>query len=957
MPKKNTKNESKKLDTGADTGYVSVYGACEHNLQNLSFRFPREQLVVVTGLSGSGKSSLAFDTIYAEGQYRYAQTFSAYARSFIGELRRPSVDKIEGLSPVIAIEQRTTSSNPRSTIGTQTDVYDFLRVMYARIGKAYAASGKALQRMSIEEIVSRIQKNFTNQDITLFALLVRGRKGHYRELFAQLYAQGYLYVEVDGELIELKPTLTLDRYRAHDIALVIDRLPSSDSTRLQQSVTQAIKKGKGVCMLHSEQNNTPVYFSTLLADPDTGFAIDLPSPNTFSFNSPKGACSACKGLGLEFCLDEKRLIPDPSLCVAAGGLALFPPPSDKNGSSSAFRAVMHFLKQEGVSLRTPLGELSAKQHQLMLYGTKGPHADVKERTAFRKSVTSVVETWGIQGLCLHMNEMGVGRFDRFLVHQSCACCQGKRLQDESLRFRIQGKDIVEVAEMPLDRLKNWIEKIPTSLSEQDMLIAKDVLAEINKRIALILDLGLHYVSLARRVSSLSGGELQRIRLATQLGNQLVGVMYLLDEPSIGLHACDNNRLIASLAKLRDMGNSVVVVEHDRDLMLASDHIIDMGPGAGTDGGHIVAAGTPKQLAQAKTLTADYLSGRKHIYRPCQEKQPLPKQWLVLKGASGHNLKKPVLKVPLGRMIGVTGVSGSGKSTLIHKTLVPILRQQLHRALSYPLPYEALEGLGNIDKVIEVDQRPIGRTPRSNPATYTGIFTDIRNWYAQLPEAQLRGYTASRFSFNLHDGRCKTCQGNGLQTIEMDFLPDVYVPCPACHTKRYNDETLEVRYQGRSIGDVLDMPVDEALSFFENQPYLIKKLQMLQDVGLGYIRLGQHATTLSGGEAQRLKLSTELMRKDTRHTFYVLDEPTTGLHFQDITHLLYVLNRLVSRGNTVLIIEHNLEVMAACGHLIDLGAGGGEAGGRIIDQGAPQEIARRAKGATGEALAEFFARQT
>ena len=928
----------------SNVAQVSVYGASEHNLCNLTIHFPQYQLIVVTGLSGSGKSSLAFDTLYAEGQYRYAQTFSSYARSFIGELRRPKVEKIEGLSPVIAIEQKTTHRNPRSTVGTSTEIYDFLRVLYAHIGQAYSNTGKMLQQLSEEDILHQLVNRYQGSCISLLSPLIRSRKGHYRELFAQLYKHGYTKVYVDGVLEDLRPKMQVDRFRNHNISVVIDHLPAKEGQRLDQAVREALQRGKGTLTVLESRSTKPVYFSTKLSDTETGVAFDVPAPNTFSFNTPQGACPRCKGLGEYKCIDNDRLIPNMSLSVSQGGISALGP----SKSVSTFRAISYVLSGEGFSLRTPLDKLPENVLDRLLYGERGKKSDYFEPSS-AESISDLVEKGGVRGLLLRLQALGKKQ-SSYLRSLACEACGGSRLRSESLQFRIDEKNISEVSSMSLSSLKDWLSDLSNKLTQREQQIATELLREISTRVDLLLDLGLHYLQLNRPMGSLSGGEAQRIRLATQIGNQLVGVMYILDEPSIGLHARDNHRLIKALKKLRDMGNTVLVVEHDKEMMLESDYLIDMGPGAGTEGGKIVAAGRPSKVLQSKTLTAKYLNGQRQVPRPLERRQH-SKGLLELIGARGHNLKNFHLRLPLGRMICMTGVSGSGKSTLVHDTLVPILKKRLYRSLKEPLPYDELRGEKQLDKVIEVDQRPIGRTPRSNPATYTGVFTDIRAFFAQLPESRLRGYGPGRFSFNVQGGRCENCQGGGLRVIEMDFLPDVYVPCERCLSKRYNDQTLEVRYKGCSISDVLEMSVNKAVLLFEGLPRIQSKIRTLESVGLGYLSLGQHATTLSGGEAQRIKLASELLRRDTGHTLYVLDEPTTGLHFEDIKHLLDVLQQLVDKGNTVLIIEHNMEVIAACDYIIDLGPEGGEKGGEIVDQGTPEEVAARKNGPTGKYLAK------
>ena len=925
---------------------VSIYGAREHNLQSLTLHFPQHRLIVITGLSGSGKSSLAFDTLYAEGQYRYTQTFSAYARSFIGELQRPDVDEIEGLSPVIAIEQKSTHNNPRSTVGTSTEIYDFLRVLYARIGRGYSSkTGKAFEKSGVQAILSQLERRYNGLTISLLAPLVRGRKGHYKELFAQLYKQGYLKVYVDGKLQKLRAEMQVDRFCSHEIAVVVDHVPTEEGERLEESLETALKKGKGTCMVLSDEDSAPVYLSTHLSDPDTGLTYETPSPNTFSFNTLQGMCPSCRGLGHKKSLNAEVVMPDKTLSIAQGGITVLGRAKD----SSNFRILQHILYGHGYSLKTPLNAMSEKMVLQLLYGSDRNKTNDFEIKG-HETITDLIENRGILGLLVRMQHNGL-RCEQYLLSSTCESCQGRRLRPESLLFKVGKKDISEVTSMPLPTLRQWITELGSQLTDRELQIARELLREIATRSGLLIDLGLHYLTLSRSLDSLSGGEAQRARLSTQIGNQLVGVMYILDEPSIGLHPRDNDRLIQSLKRLRDMGNTVVVVEHDKDIMLQSDYLIDMGPGAGTQGGKIVAQGTPQEVLATNTLTAQYLNNKKRIPQPAKRRSS-DQGALELLGACGFNLKKPHFQLPLRRLVCLTGVSGSGKSTLIHHTLIPILKQRFYGATrKKPLPYADLRGIELIDKVIEVNQRPIGRTPRSNPATYTGIFGDIRLLYAQLPEARLRGYGPGRFSFNVAEGRCPTCRGGGMRLIEMSFLPDMYVSCETCLSKRYNEDTLKVLYKEASISDVLEMPISEARTFFEEHPKMKKKLQTLCDVGLGYLTLGQHATTLSGGEAQRIKLATELLRRDTGRTLYVLDEPTTGLHFEDIARLLNILQKLVDKGNSVLVIEHNLEVIACCDYLIDLGPEGGAEGGNIVDQGTPEEVAKRMKGLTAKYLSK------
>jgi excinuclease ABC subunit A len=923
---------------------IRIFGAREHNLKNIDLEIPRNKLVVITGISGSGKSSLAFDTIYAEGQRRYMESFSAYARAFIGDMERPDVDKIEGLSPVISIEQKTTSKNPRSTVGTVTEIYDFFRLLYARAGEAYSyLSGKKMERQTEEQIVEQLAKRQKGKKIIVLAPVVRGRKGHYRELFVQIRKMGFSKVRVDGKMQELVPKMQLDRYKTHDIEIVIDRLvPTGKSdTRLTQSVQLALKHGEGVLIVQTEDGSS-LHFSKNLMDPETGLSYDEPAPNNFSFNSPYGYCPECKGLGVIEEISKESVIPDPKLSISRGGIA----PLGEFRDIWIFKKVEAILKKHKLNLSTPIKDFPKPVLDILLYGDDVPVAV--------KSVKYPGTNWntkfeGIINFLEKQRETGTEKIQQWVSDftdiKTCPSCEGKRLKKESLHFKIAKVDIGELAQYDLEKLAKWLDGLENKLSERQRAIAVEILKEIRKRLGFMLDVGLGYLSMDRPLRTLSGGEAQRIRLATQIGTQLVNVLYILDEPSIGLHQRDNAKLIRSLKDLRDLGNSILVVEHDKDMMLASDYIIDIGPGAGRHGGHIVAADTPMAFLNNSTPTAAFLNGRRTI--------PVPKKrrkgnglFIELKGAKGHNLKNVKLEIPLGTMVCVTGVSGSGKSTLIHETLYPAMMRHLYKSRQEPLQYSAISGLEHIDKVIEVDQSPIGRTPRSNPATYTGVFSDIRTLFTEIPEAKIRGYKAGRFSFNVKGGRCETCQGGGMRLIEMDFLPDVLVPCETCKGKRYNRETLEVRFKGKSISDVLDMTVEQAVDFFEHHPRIVRKIQTLLDVGLGYISLGQHATTLSGGEAQRVKLATELSKKDTGKTFYILDEPTTGLHFQDIEHLLAVLNKLVDKGNTVLIIEHNLDVIKVADHVIDLGPEGGQAGGQIVATGTPEEIARMSESQTG-----------
>ena len=946
------------------TGYeqIEVLGAREHNLKNIDVTIPRNKLVVVTGISGSGKSSLAFDTIYAEGQRRYMESFSAYARSFIGDMERPDVDKINGLSPVISIEQKTTSKNPRSTVGTTTEIYDFLRLLYARAGEAFShVTGRKMERQSQDQIVDSILQQYEAKKLVLLAPVVKGRKGHYRELFVQIAKLGYTKVRVDGVVQDIVPKMQLDRYKVHDIEIVIDRIvPRSDGDsryRLSQSVQTALKQGKGAMQILDEAGEV-IYFSQNLMDPESGISYDEPSPNTFSFNSPYGWCPVCQGLGQIEEITEESVIPDKKLSISRGAIA----PLGEYRELWFFREIEVILKKFKLSLTTPVEKYPPELLHALLYGTeeettmpskKFPGEDYYNRNGGPFKFEGIITFLKRQ----QENAESSGRSDKiqewlkdFMVIKTCPECDGARLKKESLHFKIDRRNIAELAQMDISELSEWITGLESRLSERQNVIAKEVLKEIRKRIGFLLDIGLDYLTLDRPLRTLSGGEAQRIRLATQIGTQLVGVLYIMDEPSIGLHQRDNVKLIESLKNLRDLGNTVLVVEHDKDMMLESDYILDIGPGAGRHGGQVVGAGTPEQFLRNGSTTAEFLSGRRAIEVPTERRKGSGNQ-LIIKGATGHNLKNVTLKLPLGQMVCITGVSGSGKSSLIHETLFPILNRHFYKSKREPLSYKSVEGLEHIDKVIEVDQSPIGRTPRSNPATYTGMFSDIRTLFSELPEAKIRGYKPGRFSFNVKGGRCEDCEGAGMKKIEMEFLPDVHVACETCKGKRFNRETLEVRFKGKSIADVLDMTVEQALEFFDAQPKILRKVQTLNDVGLGYITLGQHATTLSGGEAQRVKLSEELSKKDTGKTLYILDEPTTGLHFQDIAHLLDVLNKLVGKGNTVLIIEHNLDVIKVADYVIDLGPEGGNKGGQIIAEGSPEKVAKAKGSYTGKFLKE------
>ena len=939
-------------DTITDLGEqseVEVYGARVHNLKNIDVSFPRNKLVVITGLSGSGKSSLAFDTIFAEGQRRYMETFSAYSRQFLGGLERPDVDKISGLSPVIAIEQKTTSKNPRSTVGTITEIYDFMRLLFARIGEAVSyVTGERMERLSEDQIYNNILERFRDQPVNILAPVVKGRKGHYRELFEQIRKQGYLKVRVDGEILDLAPKMQVDRYKIHDIEMVIDRLvvTEKDKKRLHSSIQSALKIAKGIIKISDKENNE-YFYSKYLMDPASGISYDEPQPNTFSFNSPYGACERCDGLGYIFEIDEHSVIPNRKLSIMQGGLA----PLGEYRDTWIFQVLKALGKKYDFSLSTPVEKLSPETLQIILNGSE----DI---------ITVPVEynKWNVQnyqitfdGIIKMLEEQadrkgdeGTEDLENFRVVRTCPVCSGARLKRESLHFKVDRKNIYELSCMDIAGLAEWFDGLEERLNERQNVIAREILKEIRSRIGFLLDVGLNYLTLDRTAKTLSGGEAQRIRLATQIGSQLVNVLYILDEPSIGLHQRDNARLISALKNLRDIGNTVLVVEHDKDMILEADHVIDMGPAAGVHGGEVVAEGVPEAIMKADTVTTGYLAGRRGIRVP-EARRKGNGHSLIIRNATGNNLKNVTVAFPLGTFISVTGVSGSGKSSLIAETLYPILNKHFFRAKKTPLPYKKIEGLEHIDKVIEIDQTPIGRTPRSNPSTYTGVFSDIRNLFVQLPEAKIRGYKPGRFSFNVKGGRCETCQGAGLKLIEMNFLPDVQVPCEECNGRRYNRETLEVRYRGKSISDVLEMSIEEATEFFEPIPAIYRKIRTLNDVGLGYIKLGQSSTTLSGGEAQRVKLATELSKKDTGKTFYILDEPTTGLHFEDINVLLGVLNRLVDHGNTVLVIEHNLDVVKVSDWVIDLGPEGGKGGGQILFEGTPEDLLKVRKSHTGKFL--------
>ena len=941
--------------------FIEVWGAREHNLKNIDIAIPKNKLVVITGISGSGKSSLAFDTIFAEGQRRYMESFSAYARQFMGDMERPDVDKITGLSPVISIEQKTTNKNPRSTVGTITEVYDFLRLLFARAGEAYSYNtGKKMVKWSEEEIVQNILERFEGQKLTLLAPLIRGRKGHYRELFEEMRKKGFLKARIDGEIRDLVPKMQIDRYKIHDIELVIDRIEvkTEQRPRLSDSVQKSLQLGNGLMFLLLQKDEKIIQYSRQLMCEDTGISYEEPSPNAFSFNSPYGACPVCKGLGNVYLASIEAIIPDKTISINKGGIT----PLGEEREVHSFRQVQKIAKKYKFSLDSPLHSIPEKGLNILLYGTEDSPVEKGDSVAdvewflhenktipegdyegvvnmiyrwFRSPETSdYIRTW----------------VEQFMELKECPECHRARLKKESLWFKIDQKNISELSDMTMDKLSTWFENIESQLSKKQNIIAKDILKEIRERLRFLLGVGLGYLSLNRPSRSLSGGESQRIKLATQIGSQLQGITYILDEPSIGLHQRDNQQLISALKNLKDIGNSVLVVEHDKEIMLAADYLIDIGPGAGKNGGKIVAIGEPKNLLKLDTVTSSYLNGKKEIPVPANRRKGNGKEIKIF-GASGNNLKDIDVTFPLGKFICVTGVSGSGKSTLINETLYPILNYHVYKSKGQPLPYKKITGLENIDKVVEIDQSPIGRTPRSNPATYCGFFTDIRALFAAVPEAKIRGYKPGRFSFNVKSGRCDVCQGGGMRLIEMNFLPDVYVTCEKCNGKRYNRETLEIRYKGKSISDVLKMTVDEAVEFFKNIPYLYRKIKVLQEVGLGYITLGQSAVTLSGGEAQRVKLSTELSKRDTGKTFYILDEPTTGLHFQDIQMLVNVLDKLVDRGNTVLVIEHNMDIIKVADYIIDLGMEGGDKGGELLFEGSPEDLLKVKKSYTAKYLKE------
>lgn len=934
-----------------ETGKISVWGARVHNLKNIDVEIPRNTLTVITGMSGSGKSSLAFDTLFAEGQRRYVETFSAYARNFLGNMERPDVDKVTGLSPVISIEQKTTNKNPRSTVGTTTEIYDFLRLLYARAGEAWSyLSGEKMVKYTEEQVLHLILERYKGKRTYILAPVVRNRKGHYKELFEQLRKKGYLNVRVDGEMREIIHGMKLDRYKMHNVEVVIDKLIVSDSDerRLKESLQVAMKQGDGLILVLDADSGEARHYSKRLMDPVTGLSYSEPAPHNFSFNSPQGACSKCKGLGQVNLLDMEKIVPDPSVSIYNGGIVAL----GKYKNTLIFWQIEAICQKYGLTLKTPIQEIPEEAMDEIMNGTDEP---LQIKGELLDTSRYFLSYEGVAKYIMMQQEMDAsasaqkwaGQFIKMTV---CPECKGQRLNQEALHYRIAGKNIAELAAMDISELKEWLDGLEDKLDGKQRTIAVEILKEIRSRLNFLLEVGLDYLSLNRSSGSLSGGESQRIRLATQIGSQLVNVLYILDEPSIGLHQRDNIRLIHSLKQLRDLGNSVIVVEHDKDMMLNADYIIDMGPRAGRLGGEVVFAGTPAEMLKSDTLTSAYLNGKSEIAVP-ETRRPGNGKFLKIIGASGNNLKHVTASFPLGTFICVTGVSGSGKSSLINQTLQPILSQHFYRSLEDPLPYEAIEGLEYVDKIVNVDQSPIGRSPRSNPATYTGVFSDIRNLFVELPEAKMRGYKPGRFSFNVSGGRCETCKGNGYKTIEMNFLPDVLVPCEDCQGKRYNRETLEVRFRGKSIADVLDMTINMAVEFFENIPSILSKIKVLQDVGLGYIKLGQPSTTLSGGESQRVKLATELAKKDTGNTLYVLDEPTTGLHFEDIRVLLGVLNKLVEKGNTVVVIEHNLDVIKSADYIIDLGPEGGRRGGEILFAGTPEMLAAQQVGFTAPYLKE------
>lgn len=936
-----------------DGDFINVWGARVHNLKDIDVQIPRDSLTVITGLSGSGKSSLAFDTIYAEGQRRYIETFSAYARNFLGGMERPDVDKITGLSPVISIEQKTTNRNPRSTVGTTTEIYDFLRLLFARAGRAYSyATGEEMVKYTEEKVVEMIHRDYSGRKILVLAPVVRSRKGHYRELFDSLRRKGYLYVRVDGGLKEITEGMKLDRYKNHDIEVVVDKMAvkeNQDDSRLKKSVATAMKVGDGLIMILDNDSNEAKYFSKRLMCPTTGMAYSDPAPNNFSFNSPQGACPKCKGLGVVNEIDMDKVIPHREISIYNGAIA----PLGKYKNQMIFWQIDAVLKQYGFDLKTPVEELSDEAMNEVMYGSLSSVKISKDLVGtssdFFSTYDGVIKY--LRNVMENDDSANAQKWsEQFTAMKICNECHGNRLNREALSYRIWDKNIAELANMDISELRAWIDEAMEHLDSQQRAIATEIIKEIKTRLDFLLEVGLDYLSLNRQSASLSGGESQRIRLATQIGSQLVNVLYILDEPSIGLHQRDNERLIKSLKELRDIGNTVIVVEHDKDMMLAADFIVDIGPKAGRKGGEVVFQGTPKEMLKQHTITSMYLNGEMNIDIP-QKRRKGNGKFIRIHGAKGNNLKNIDVDFPLGKLIVVTGVSGSGKSTLINETLQPILSKHFYRSLKEPLEYDSIEGIENIDKIVDVDQSPLGRTPRSNPATYTGVFSDIRLLFVNLPEAKIRGYKPGRFSFNVKGGRCEACNGNGYKTIEMNFLPDVMVTCEVCHGKRYNRETLEVRYKGKSIADVLEMTVNQAVEFFENVPDILRKIKTIQDVGLGYIKLGQPSTTLSGGESQRVKLATELSKKDTGRTLYILDEPTTGLHFEDIRILMDVLQKLVDRGNTVVVIEHNLDVIKMADHIIDIGPEGGKAGGTICATGTPEQIAKSKNSFTAKFLKE------
>jgi len=935
---------------------IEVQGARVHNLKNIDVKIPRDELVVITGLSGSGKSSLAFDTIYAEGQRRYMETFSAYIRQFLGNMERPEVDKIDGLSPVIAIEQKTTSKSPRSTVGTITELYDFLRLMYARMGTAYSyMTNQKMVSYTDEQIIELILQEYKGKKVVLMAPIIKSRKGHYRELFENLSRQGFMKVRVDGHIVDLTPRMKVDRYKTHDIELVVDRLKISATDtgvkRLQESMIAAMYQGDESLMVLDMETEESRYFSRSLMCPNSGISYPAPEPNSFSFNSPKGMCDSCKGLGVEHVVNVDKIIPDRSVSIAQGGIK----PLGNKKTSWGYRQIETIAKRYNFKLSDPIADLPKEALEVILHGGKETFAVASKSLGVTRKYK--IDYEGIANFIVHQHQeadsTNIRRWaGEYMDQQECQSCKGARLKKESLHFKVDEKSIAEVAQMDLNELYQWILDLPGKLSANELKIGEEIIKEIKARTEFLLNVGLNYLALNRSSKSLSGGEAQRIRLATQIGSQLVGVLYILDEPSIGLHQRDNERLINSLCELRDIGNSVVVVEHDKDMIERADYVIDLGPHAGKNGGDIISKGKPTDIISDDSLTAAYLTGKKSIHIPSQRRKGNGDK-LLLKGCTGNNLKNVDLQLPLGCMIGVTGVSGSGKSTLINETLYPILNAHYYNGVKKPLPYTSIKGLKHLDKVVDVNQSPIGRTPRSNPATYTGVFSEIRSLFTKTPEAQIRGYKPGRFSFNVSGGRCETCMGGGLKVIEMNFLPDVYVECESCQGKRFNRETLEIRYKGKSIADVLQMTINQACDFFEHIPKIYRKVKTLQDVGLGYIALGQSSTTLSGGEAQRIKLATELSKRDTGNTLYILDEPTTGLHFEDIRVLLEVLNHLTDKGNTVLIIEHNLDVIKQVDYIIDVGPEGGKGGGNIIAEGTPEEIINNKKSHTARFLKKEF----